>query len=154
MPTNTLGTSPTCDNANTPAATTSIWASIPNDAASGDKLTTAYASSTTALNTKNDSTGWVPVNFAGVASSSSPPIAKVPIDPINSHGTNASTTLYYRYACRTGAANANNTFEIDATLESDAYTVDDQKANKDGGNSTYRYEVGTNLNLLPSYAPN
>src|SRR3989344_8908814 len=148
-PTNSLSS---CDT-NTPAATTTIWASIPNDAASGDKLTTAYASTTTALNTKNDGTGWVPVNFAGVASSSSPPIAKVPIDPINSHGTNASTTLYYRYACRSGASNANNTFEIDATLESDAYTVDDQKANKDGGNSTYRYEVGTNLNLLPSYAP-
>ena len=96
-PTNTLGTSPPCDNANTPAATTSIWASIPNDAASGDKLTTAYASSTTALNTKNDRKGWVRVNFASVASSSSPPVAKLPIDPINQAGTPPDSSTSYSY---------------------------------------------------------
>src|SRR3989344_2377107 len=150
-PTNTLTGCVTAQPG--PAATSSQWVSVPSDAAVGIKFgTTCYGSTTAAYYTKNDSTGWVRVNFASVASSSSPPIAKLPIDPINQAGTVADSTsadtYYYRYACLT-----NNTFEIDATLESAAYVTDDAKASKDGGNSTYRYEVGTNLNVLPSSAP-
>lgn len=137
--------------ASAPAATSSQWVSIPSDGT--DPFTATGYSSTTAANyTKNDGTGWVRVNFASVASSSSPPVAKLPIDPVNQTGATADSatadTYYYRYACLT-----NNTFEIDATLESAAYVTDDAKASKDGGNSTYRYEVGTNLNVLPASAP-
>ena len=142
--TNTLGAANCASSASAVAAATSTWqwVSIPAN-------TLGYASTTvtTANYTKNDGTGWVPVNFASVASSSSPPIAKLPIDPINTFtsGNATSTAYYYRYACLT-----NNTFEIDATLESEAYVTDDPKARKDGGNLTYRYEVGTNLNILPA----
>lgn len=136
-----------------PVATSSQWVSVPSDAAVGVKFgSSQYGSTTATYYTKNDSTGWVRVNFASVASSSSPPVAKLPIDPVNQSGATADSndadTYYYRYACLT-----NNTFELDATLESDAYTSDDIKAVKDGGNSDYRYEIGTNLNILPASAP-
>jgi len=141
-PTNTLGAANCASSASAVAAATSTWQwmSMPSG-------TLGYASSSSANYTNNNGSGWVPVNFASVASSSSPPIAKLPIDPINTFTTGGatSTTLYYRYACLT-----NNTFEIDATLESEAYVTDDPKASKDGGNLTYRYEVGTNLNILPA----
>ena len=94
-----------------PAATSSQWVSTPSDASGAVNLfgTTGYGSTTVANYTKNDSTGWVRVNFASVASSSSPPVAKLPIDPINQAGTVADSTsadtYYYRYACLT-----NNTF--------------------------------------------
>ena len=128
------------------AATSTQWLSI-----GGGIGFTGYASSSSDLYTKNDGTGWVPINFASVAASSSPPIAKLPIDPTS---TKASS-LYYRYACvGNGVAAGSNTFEIDATLESDAYgpTGTDNKAAKDGGNSSTRYEVGTSLNILPATA--
>lgn len=147
-PTNTL--TGCAANTSTVASATSTyqWISIPQ----GGAAFTYYASSSATNYTKNDGLGWVSVNFASVASSSSPPVAKLPIDPINQGGATADSasadTYYYRYACL-----ANNTFEIDATLESAAYVTDDAKASKDGGNSTYRYEVGTNLNVLPASAP-
>jgi len=98
-------------------------------------------------------TGWVPVNLSGLTGGS--PISNMPIDPIN---TIADTTAYsagtvptvysadkvYRYACK----QSNLTFEIDATLESTAFTSTDDKRAKDGGNSTLMYEVGTDLTIL------
>lgn len=115
--------------------------------------TTCYASSTTAtLAYKNDGTGWIPfVNFASAASGAL--IERLPIDPVNTGGAGTAgvDSLYYRYACR-----VNNTFELDATLESDAYkstSTEQPKATIDGGNSIMRYEVGTDLNIIPSSAP-
>lgn len=82
---------------------------------------------------------WIPVSFQGVSSGA--PISNLPLDPVN------SISYYYRYGCW-----ANNTFEIDAALESDAFTVTDDRRVKDGGNSATRYEVGTDLRILPSAA--
>ena len=155
--TNTMGTSgagpasiatPCWNSGSATAASSTQWLSIYDG---GGTFTYGYASSSQANYTKNDGTGWVPVNFASVAASSSPPIAKLPIDPVN---TKASS-LYYRYACVTGASYGNNTFELDATLESDAYkagSTEDDKPAKDGGNSSTRYEVGTSLKILPATA--
>jgi hypothetical protein len=39
-------------------------------------------------------------------------------------------------------------YEVDARLESTAYTVDDAKMTKDGGNNANYYEVGTDLSIL------
>lgn len=116
--------------------------------------TARYASSTTStLAYKNDGTGWIPyVNFTSFTSGA--PIERLPVDPINTAGGATAAagvdSLYYRYACRT-----NNTFELDATLESDAYKYlgTDAKTSIDGGNAIMRYEVGTDLNILPSTAP-
>ncbi|MEK7519963.1 MAG: type II secretion system protein [Patescibacteria group bacterium] len=110
------------------------------------------ASSTTAYN--NDGTGWIPaISFASFSSGA--PIERLPADPVNTGGTASGAmgidSLYYRYGCKT-----NNTFEIDATLESDTYgqpSITDNKAKTDGGNASMRYEVGTDLNILPSTAP-
>lgn len=102
----------------------------------------AYSTTTPSL---IDSTGWIPVNFETLTSGS--PISNLPLDPVNtisSLSAVASTDLVYRYACR-----ANNlTFEMNAQLESDAYTVTDNKRTSDGGNNDNYYEVGTNLKIL------
>ena len=99
----------------------------------------AYGSSSTP--TISDGTGWIKIDFGSVLSG--PPISKLPIDPINASSTAPN---FYRYAFK-----ANNTFEIDATLESDAYgtgSADDNKSAKDGGNNATRYEAGTDLKIL------
>lgn len=92
-----------------------------------------------------DGTGWIPVNFDTLTGGS--PISNLPIDPTNTIANPAiiaSTDLVYRYAC----AQSPLSFEIDAQLESDAYTKTEDKRTTDGGNSTAYYEVGTNLKIL------
>ncbi len=96
-----------------------------------------------------DGTGWLPVNLGAITGGS--PLSNFPTDPTNNYGASggsasglSSNDLFYRYACNS----TNSTFEIDATLESTAYTSTDDKRSKDGGNSTLMYEVGTNLSIL------
>ena len=94
---------------------------------------------------KIDATGWLPINFASLSGGS--PISKVPVDPVNTildPANPASSDLVYRYVC----SEKNLTFEMDATLESTAYTVTDNKIAKDGGDNDNYYEVGTDLALL------
>jgi prepilin-type N-terminal cleavage/methylation domain-containing protein len=92
-----------------------------------------------------DGTGWLPVNLSGLPSGS--PISNLPIDPINTvtaPAAVANTDLVYRYVCSEKTLK----YEIDAKLESTAYTVDDNKMAKDGGNNANYFEVGTDLKLL------
>lgn len=101
---------------------------------------------------KVDGTGWIPVSLKGLTGGT--PISSFPIDPVNSV-TNplAAGDLVYRYACQNGSAVAGKPsyiFEIDAVLESSAYTVDDNKMAKDGGDLAVMYEQGNTLNLLPA----
>ncbi len=98
-----------------------------------------------------DSTGWIPVNLASLTGGS--PLSNFPLDPVNSVTTGSSTAgaltnsaQAYRYACKSSPL----TFEINATLESTAYTSEDNKLTKDGGNNSNLYEVGTDLNILPA----
>lgn len=115
---------------------------------------------------KNDSTGWVPVNFSSVTSGA--PIEKLPIDP--SADTAASSTAdiaagkYYRFACYSNGGKFE--YEFDAGLESAAWgsaaTGVGNKGANDGGNanttggtasgSNNRYEVGNNLGILNTTA--
>ena len=100
---------------------------------------------TVALGGLTDGQGWVPVNFDGVPGGS--PISNIPADPTNTiaaPGAVLWTDLVYRYGC----AAAPLTFEIDAQLESEAYTVTDNKRVKDGGNTATLFETGTNLIIL------
>lgn len=102
-----------------------------------------------------DGTGWVPVNFAWLTGGS--PISNLPIDPVNTIAslTAATGTDYvYRYACQSAgtATKPSNVFELNATLESAAYTTSsDDKRASDGGDSAIYYEVGTSLKLLPQW---
>lgn len=92
-----------------------------------------------------DGTGWIPINFNLIAGGS--PISNIPVDPINTiaaPATVASTDLTYRYACSVTPL----AFEIDAQLESIAYTTTDDKRASDGGNNVNLYETGTNLSIL------
>jgi len=92
-----------------------------------------------------DGNGWIPVNLDSLTGGS--PISNLPVDPVNTITNLSSVTssdLVYRYACsQTPLA-----FEIDAQLESSAYTVSDDKRATDGGDSANYYEVGTNLKIL------
>ncbi|MEI8269894.1 MAG: type II secretion system protein [bacterium] len=93
-----------------------------------------------------DGSGWIPVKFSDIPGGS--PISNIPLDPTNTMTAPATavafTDLVYRYGCSVTPLS----FEIDAQLESDAYTVTDDKRASDGGNTATLYEVGTNLLIL------
>lgn len=139
-----------------------IWYSFPGITGTGDITDDTIAGVTftpagfgatqvsSALQPLVDGTGWLPIKFSTIAGGS--PISNLPVDPINSVSTGTSTAAamtadaqVYRYACE----GTNATYEINATLESNAFTVDDDKRAKDGGNSALMYELGTNLLILP-----
>lgn len=123
------------------------------DAASTATAFVSAAAGTTAG--KVDGNGWIPVSLKALTGGT--PISSFPIDPTNTVSSTAvSTDLVYRYACQNGtsatvgAGKPPFIFEIDATLESNAYTVDDNKMSKDGGDNDSYYESGNSLNLLPT----
>ena len=129
-----------------------IFYSLPSETAitdaaldgGGTSIPAAFQSASTTL-ALTDGTGWLPVNLSALPSGS--PISNLPIDPVNKVTnlvTVASTDLVYRYVCSEKTLK----YEIDASLESKAYTVDDNKMSKDGGNNANYFEVGTDLKLL------
>ncbi len=135
-------------------ATDHIYYSLPNDTTTisamvldGTTFTgTGGASQVLKANSgKVDSNGWIPIDFTSLPGGS--PISALPIDPVNtisSLSAPTNTDLVYRYIC----SEKDQSFEIDATLESIAYTSTDNKMSKDGGNSDLYYEVGTGLSLI------
>lgn len=94
--------------------------------------------------------GWVPVNFGWLSGGS--PISNLPLDPVNDTigATPTNANKVYRYACQSAGASGKPSyvFELNAILESDAYTVEDDKTNKDGGDNDDYYEVGTSVRLI------
>ncbi len=133
------------------AGTNKIFYSLPSGTAMTDATLDGGTGSVPALVQSatpglTNGTGWIPVNFGNISGGS--PISNVPVDPINTvatPGTNvANTDLVYRYGCSQSPIG----FEIDATLESTAYTSTDNKYLSDGGNSNLYYETGTNLLIL------
>jgi prepilin-type N-terminal cleavage/methylation domain-containing protein len=130
-----------------------VYYSYPSDGASITDATldggsTSVPASSQVVNANlalTDGTGWLPVNLSALPSGS--PISNLPIDPVNTVATPAtvaSTDLVYRYVCSEKTLK----YEIAARLESAAYTVDDNKMAKDGGNNANYYEVGTDLKLI------
>ncbi len=132
-----------------------IYYSYPSDAPGvpitgksldGVTFTTGGAKQVTKANLgKNDGTGWLPINLTSLPGGS--PISSLPVDPVNTIADPAnpkSTDLVYRYVC----SEQNLTYELGATLESEAYTVTDNKMAKDGGNNNSYYEAGTGLSLM------
>jgi len=95
---------------------------------------------------KIDGTGWLPVELSKIGGGS--PISHVPTDPTNTIASVASVSasdLVYRYAC----LSTNMTIEIDANLESDAYTTGTGNLETtDRGNNDNLYAGGTNLSIL------
>lgn len=131
-----------------------IWYStvttITDLALDGSSVVTPVQQAITANVNLVNGLGWIPVNFDTLTGGS--PISNLPTDPTNTVADTASvrsTDLVYRYACSVTPL----TFEIDAQLESTAYTVTDDKRASDGGNSTLYYETGTNLSIFTAAAP-
>ncbi len=100
-----------------------------------------------------DGTGWVPVNLGGITGGA--PISSMPLDPTNTVASStvpASTDLVYRYSCQGDIAGSSPDlgFELNAQLESTAFTSTDDKRTTDGGDNTSYYEVGTSVKLMGS----
>jgi prepilin-type N-terminal cleavage/methylation domain-containing protein len=125
---------------------TSPGAAITATVLDGGSGSVPASSQVTNANLSNtDGTGWLPINFNGLTGGS--PISNLPTDPVNTVaavGAPTITDFVYRYACNATGL----TYELDVPLESTAYTVDDDRRIKDGGNNTNYYEVGTNLLIL------
>lgn len=124
-----------------------------NATAGGADIDGAFTSGgytvTTTNSGKVDGAGWIPVNLKALTGGT--PISSFPVDPINTvTGAATSTDLVYRYGCQNlSTTRPSYIFEIDARLESNAYTVEDNKMANDGGDNTGMYETGNSLNLLP-----
>jgi len=125
-----------------PSGTGTISNGTTIDGTAAATLTPAQVASPALVN----GTGWIPVDFTTLAGGS--PISNIPVDPINTVAVvtaPANTDLVYRYACSKSPI----AYEIDASLESAAYTTapNDMRLN-DGGNSNLYYETGTNLSIM------
>jgi len=135
-----------------PAPTSGITTTAGTDSAGTAFAAAGYTAASQAAAGKIDGTGWIPVNFKALTGGS--PLSNLPVDPVNSVSAAASASdLVYRYACQNGSLVSGKPayiFEVDAVLESNAYTVDDNKMAKDGGDHAAMYETGNSLNLLPT----
>ena len=135
-------------------ATDHIYYSLPSDVGTISSMTldgTTFTGNggpvqaTKANAGRNDGNGWIPINFSSLPGGS--PISNLPVDPTNrviDPTSPTSADLVYRYIC----SEKDLTYEINAVLESEAYTITDNKAAKDGGNNDSYYEAGTNLTLI------
>ncbi len=136
-------------SASAPASDVSTAAG--SDAATGSTWS-ATLSTFSANSGRVDGTGWIPVSLKALTGGA--PISNFPIDPTNTLTSAAAATssLVYRYGCQNASLTTKPAyiFEINTTLESTAYTVDDNKMSKDGGDHPDLYETGNSLNLLPA----
>jgi prepilin-type N-terminal cleavage/methylation domain-containing protein len=82
-----------------------------------------------------DGSGWIPIDMSSL---SVQVVSSLPVDPINSTSSNA----YYTYM-----VNANNQFELTATMESQKQLQSSGLAAGDGGTDPSKYEMGSVLNL-------
>jgi hypothetical protein len=91
---------------------------------------------------KINGAGWIPVNFLEI---NYPTLSSLPVDPINS----LHSGLYYLYAFQRNPPQ----YEISAGFESSEFQKGgkEDKVSNDGGNDENRFELGTNLNIIPSF---
>lgn len=123
--------------------------------AAGTFLVGDFCNNVTIGSTEADGTGWMPINFKW-SNNEAITVTKLPTDPsnsvINPNAPTQSDTVY-RYACQSQSiigTKPRNVFEINATLESEAFTITNNQGAKDGGDNDNMYEVGNSLNLLPT----
>jgi len=105
---------------------------------------TTYAAgnmvSTTVANSRNvNGTGWIPINFNGIAAGGSP-LSNEPTDPSNNDGIH-----FYTYI----PSSTSLVFKLDAHMESQKYGQggSNDVTTADGGTDPASYEAGTNLSL-------
>jgi prepilin-type N-terminal cleavage/methylation domain-containing protein len=112
--------------------TTANCGTFTNTYSSGD------ASTTSALYKKNNSQGWLPVDFSKLSYGS--PLGALPADPIN------NATNYYAYAA---TSTVGYYFELDTFMESKKYSASGTAdvVSTDGGNNNSILEVGNQPGL-------
>jgi prepilin-type N-terminal cleavage/methylation domain-containing protein len=90
---------------------------------------------------KNNSNGWIPINFASLIF---PSIYSLPADPTNSY----NKKLFYSYVFK----RSSSTFELNANLEFEDFKQNgkEDKTSNDEGDNTLIYEIGTDLYMMPN----
>ena len=111
---------------------TGCWVLAGGDVTAGCGGRHGAKTATSSASQAVDGAGWLPVNMNQVSSGS--PLSAYPRDPKN------TATYYYSYACDA----ANNTFELNANMESVRYASggSDDTEGTDGGNNANVFEVG------------
>jgi prepilin-type N-terminal cleavage/methylation domain-containing protein len=94
----------------------------------------AYRCPASSTAVRADGTGWIPVNFASLATGS--PIDTLPLDPTTSNTTSSGS--YFTYVTD------GNTWKITAIFESEKYRP---YMLKDGGPDSSLYEIGNGLRI-------
>jgi prepilin-type N-terminal cleavage/methylation domain-containing protein len=94
---------------------------------------------TIALYRKNDSTGWIPVQFSQITLGN--PLSSLPVDPVNS--------LSYYYAYAASSTGGTYYFELNAFMESKKYGQggSNDMTTNDGGDNPAVLEVGSKPGL-------
>lgn len=149
-PSGALSAAPKIRYSATGVSTLTTGAPSGTDSAFTPWATTNVTAATAATAGDVAGSGWIPAVLSNLTGGS--PISNYPIDPTNAVSSAAvNGDLVYRYACQNASVSGKTSyiFEINATLESDAYTITDNKRQSDGGDNTNMYEVGTSLKLLP-----
>lgn len=98
--------------------------------------TRTVAAAATLAVTTGPTLGWIPVDLS-VLTATGAPISAWPVDPLEDYTVGAER--FYAYAPA-----ANNTYEINANLESTKYAG---MEGSDGGNQAGLYEIGTDPGL-------
>ena len=113
-----------------------VYVSVPSD--NGEVAPTSSGwivkQVTSAMVTRTDGTGWLPIDFSGLGEAYGAPLAVLPRDPTNTFASG----LYYSYSC--------GSYELNAAMESDKFQTDIMN---DGGDNNILLEIGSDLTLLP-----
>lgn len=121
---------------NTTSTVQGSWGFLGGEAAA---TTTAQGAAGRAVN----GTGWIPVNFGAISSGA--PLAALPVDPSNSYGGTASSSLYaYVYAA------SSTVYKLTTRMESTKYVNGggSDVESTDGGSNPVSYEQGTAVGTL------
>lgn len=137
---------PYLNNRGIDEATPTIFTSIPGESFSfpttytTNSKTYYFYQSNKSDYQRLDGYGWLPINFFEVNFFN---LSVLPIDPINE----ATSSLYYIYAFQRYPL----AYEVSVSFESLDFKIGgkNDKVSTDGGNDNNRYEVGTNLSLIP-----
>jgi hypothetical protein len=115
-----------------------VYTSIPSDAVGGCPPTYTCNATTTNYR-RTDGLGWIPVPFSNIQQTTGTIFSSLPIDPINT----TSGGFFYTYV-------PGNSWALSSPLESEKYI---SQAQNDGGATTTRFELGSDLELNVALAP-
>jgi type II secretory pathway pseudopilin PulG len=139
---------PNLENRGIDESSSTIFVSVPRE---NDQFPDSYSTNSKTYYiyqaNKNDyrkinGSGWIPINFLEV---NFPNLSSLPADPIN----RLQSGLYYLYAFQRKPPQ----YEISAGFESTEFQKGGSadRVFNDGGDDENRFELGSNLNLIPAF---